>query len=815
MNRDQERTSRVQQRRATSDDHSIYKQDTASQTSESPTRRRRSQAARMQTQPEDMREYSPYERESQYAQQRSGKSRTQLPERPRMRQFAEEDEDIRTDRYQQDEVDFHRPNSKGAAVPARNTYRKAQNARMIDLEDDYEDDEDFEPVKKRKPTKWIILSFVILLLVAGGVYLTLNRDVVEPFVAKVFELINGPAPTVEPTPEPTAAPTEIPKTPLEMAIVSQFSVSQEGEIEANSAIIFTIQTSMLTDRIRIVDANDQELIQLSGEDMYQDLEDGRTWTAMYTFESAYEGVVEVHPGNESGWNEANGSQLDIVVIDPEASNPEQATTTNDYTVQKSTIPVSPAPLTETVLVKNEPTTGFSRANPVQMGLSAEYAGENGLKGVLTFRGDNLRQNAAYGSISPASKTLESTWMVNVGVPGDGGYMWNVQPLIIQWHSNTREKMQLVGDKATKKELKEVVFASNDSKIYFIDLEDGSVTREKMSFKTPLSMLTTPSVYPSGMPMMFTGTGNPVYLAEDTETTGMFLYNFMDSSDMGLIRGSNEKALSTDATFITSPLIDRNTSTMFVVGGNGILYATTLNVDADRETLVPKIVSPTTEMYITQPSDNLGADATVYSSLAAYGDIAYYATQGGILQAVNVNTLTTVWALNLGQETDAAISLDVDALGNVTLYAASRPDANGMSHVRCIDGLTGIVSWDVEISGAISASMLIGANNLSNMVYVAAEETSVLYALRKDTGDLSWTYPLKASKTSAPIALYDDEGAGYIVQGDEGSVYLLEGLTGAELSSLVLEGTVVGSPAAFNDMITLTTSAGKLYGIKVN
>lgn len=812
MSRDQERASRTQQRRSAYDDHSIYKPESASSMYDEAPRRRRSQAARMQSQTDEY-NGSTYYKESQDSDQRDTRTRSQLPERPRMRQYADEDVDRRSGRYEDDEQDVRRPQSRVASIPSeRNAYQKVRSARMLDIEDDYENDDEIEePKKKRKAAKWIVLVFVLLLFIVGGVFLLTHPDIVEPFVTKVFSLI-GPAPTVEPTSVPTPEPTEIPKVPLEMAIVNQFSIAPEGEINVNATVTLTVETSTLTDRIRIVDENKQELLQLSGSGQYIDLEDGRTWNAMYTFIGPYEGVLEVQPGNESGWNDENGSRLDIVVIDNMEQMP--VTDTGAYTIQQSTLPVNSTNMVETILAKNEPVTTFARSNAVQMGDSEAYAGDTGLKGVLTFRGDNLRQNAAYGTVSPSSKTLESTWMVNVGVPGDGGRMWNVQPLIIQWHLNTREKMNMTSGKADKKELKEVVYTSNDSKIYFIDLEDGSITREKVSFKTPLSMLTTPSVYPSGMPIMFTGTGDPAYLAEDVQSTGLVSYNLMDGTERGFIRGYNENSLSQDATFITAPLIDRNTSTMIAAGGNGILYTSTLNIDADRETLVPKFVSPTTEMYITTPENNESADATVYSALAAYGDITYYATQGGILQAVNINTLQSVWALDLGQETDAAISLDVDASGSVALYTASRPDSNGMSHIRRIDGLTGTVIWDMEVAGAVSASMLIGKQNISDLLYVAVEEDSVLHALNKSTGESVWVLPLKASKASAPIALYDVDGTAYIVQGDEGVVHLLDGQTGDVLSTLDVEGTVVGSPAAFDEMITLSTSAGKLYGITV-
>lgn len=810
MNREPERTPRTQRRTAV-DVNSSYEADNSSY-NDAP-KRRRSQAARMQMQ-DDVRDIGSSDFESRAGSQRSG--RRQLPERPQMR-FTDEEEEAR---FKSDAYQSYRPQRNPSEFdPAQSRSTNRRTNVMLESFEDEPEELDIKPASKPRLVKWLIIGFIILLFVGGAAYLTINRQLVEPYVQKAYELIFGASATPEPTPEPTPVPTEVPPVPREMASVIEFSIDKTGDIQVNDTVTFEVITSNLTDRIYIMDGNGTELVQIAGADMYTDEEDGRHWNVMYTFITPYEGVLEANPGNESGWNEASGSHIDIVVVDPAAGSTtegSQQSAAGGYTVQMASTQVSPITLEELVLVKNEPATDYSRANAVQIGASGAYSatGDNAMNGVLTFRGDNLRQNSAFGTAALTQKTLESAWMVNVGVPGDGGRMWNVQPLIVQWHDTFRKLMKMADDKANKSLLKEVIFASNDGKVYFIDLEDGSVSREKITLRDPpLSMMATPSLYPSGIPMLFFGTGDPAYLAEDVNSTGMYMYNLMTEKTMKLIGGSNNNALSSDATFITSPLIDRNTGVMLAAGGNGILYTVSLNIDVNRETYEPSMVSPTVEMYIANTAE--GANTTVFSSLAVYNNIAYIATQGGVLQAVDINTLKTVWALELGQETDAAISIDPDELGNVSVYAVTRPDENGKSHVRRIDASTGVVHWDVEITGAVSASMLIGTNSLSNMIYVAAEEPSVLYALYKGDGQLIWNRPLKAGKSSAPMAMYTEEGTGYVVQGDEGAVYLLDGQNGDKYSSVAIEGSVVGSPSAFNDMITLATSAGKLYGIRAN
>lgn len=69
-----------------------------------------------------------------------------------------------------------------------------------------------------------------------------------------------------------------------------------------------------------------------------------------------------------------------------------------------------------------------------------------------------------------------------------------------------------------------------------------------------------------------------------------------------------------------------------------------------------------------------------------------------------------------------------------------------------------------------------------------------------------------------MAVYDEEGRGVIVQGgSDGMLRMLDGLTGVELNSLQLEGSIEGSPAVYNDTLVIgTTGKGNsyVYGISI-
>ena len=78
------------------------------------------------------------------------------------------------------------------------------------------------------------------------------------------------------------------------------------------------------------------------------------------------------------------------------------------------------------------------------------------------------------------KTLSMAWTANsTKLPGGiwEGSGWTGQPLIVKWDDATKAIMNLYADKKTKADLVEVIYATLDGHIYFLDLEDGSRTRD--------------------------------------------------------------------------------------------------------------------------------------------------------------------------------------------------------------------------------------------------------------------------------------------------------------------------------------------------
>ena len=71
-----------------------------------------------------------------------------------------------------------------------------------------------------------------------------------------------------------------------------------------------------------------------------------------------------------------------------------------------------------------------------------------LEGVITFRGDNYRTGAAYGTAAVSSKTLTKLWTKSTSGLSDtdgiywSGSGWTGQPLIVKWPEATRKNMSM-------------------------------------------------------------------------------------------------------------------------------------------------------------------------------------------------------------------------------------------------------------------------------------------------------------------------------------------------------------------------------------
>ena len=507
-------------------------------------------------------------------------------------------------------------------------------------------------------------------------------------------------------------------------------------------------------------------------------------------------------------------------------------------------------------------TEYERDKAMNMPASDEYLTR--AFGVTTFRGNAFRQNAAVGNVeNPTSLSL--AWTAEAGSAAGTsrtyyGIGWTGQPVITRWSADVRQAMNVDEENKAQKNLKEVILAGMDGKIYFLDLLDGQPTREAIDFGYP--MRSTPSLHPLGYPMLTSGQYARKMKSGTGDNIGLYYFNLMNQKQLRLIDGLDRKltrAYYSVGAFDTSALIDRTSNTLVAVGTNGLLYTEKLSMrliqDNENNTLVYEFSDPTQVTLMSHTKGQKEAYAAVESSLAMYANYAYYADMDGILRCVDTTTMKTAWAVDTGDAVRASIALDLEEGENSStlwLYTANLVLNNrnkGDATIRRFNAMTGEEDWafaihcaegkkkdvtfnNIVIPGAM-ASPVVGQHGLNDLVYFTLSGVSatgaqkldgseamagVIIALNKETGEVVWHKAMDAYSYSSPVAVYDAEGHGWIIQAcANGTLYLMDGLTGDVINTLAVNGVIEGSPAVYDDMLVIGTTGKNtsyIYGIEI-
>lgn len=469
-------------------------------------------------------------------------------------------------------------------------------------------------------------------------------------------------------------------------------------------------------------------------------------------------------------------------------------------------------------------------------------------GVLTFRGDAFRQNAASGTVNGVTG-MELVWSAEASsVKGASdtyyGIGWYGQPAIVKWSKEIREHSNINEEKRNVSALKEVIVAGLDGKIYFLDLEDGQPTRDPIDVGYP--MKGSPSIHSLCYPVMTVGQ-YARKMANGTGKIGLRFYNLMDQKQVYMIDGLDgnaERPYYSVGAFDSSALVDRNTDTMVTIGTNGMLYVTKLNSKLQSEEF-KLTIDPESVVMKSRTKNQKNSYTAVESSLAMYGNYAFYADMDGILRCVDTSTMTTLWAVDTDDAVQAAIALDMTADGQLWLYTGNtlQNRSKGNAAIRRFNALTGEESWNFEVGvtktknriSGVMASPVIGQNSLENLVYFTVTGLSkagttsllgeadkaaaaMLLAMDKTTGEIVWQQELDSYSYSSPVAVYSDYGEGWIIQASgNGRITLYDGLTGHVVSSLEVEGTIEASPAVYRDTLVIGTTGKNtayIYGINL-
>ena len=493
-------------------------------------------------------------------------------------------------------------------------------------------------------------------------------------------------------------------------------------------------------------------------------------------------------------------------------------------------------LTESTYKGSKRQSDFKRETPINAQGGELYTYYPG--GVFTFRGDGMRQNAAFGTAEMPLNQMSIHWQSDLGslrTESDTlyGLGWTSQPAIIKWSVEVRAGMNLNDEKKDVKALKEVIVAAQDGKIYFLDLADGQPTRDAIDVGYPLKGSVAVDAF--GRPLIGVGQGISK-LRGKTGSIGYHFFNLIDQKSSLFINGRKTKTqvqYSTNGAFDGTGLFERNSDSFVVAGENGLFYTVKLNTVFDFKNPTTLTIDPEIHYLRSKIGKQDNTSVSIEGSPAMYGSYAFVADKYGVLRCIDTTSMKTLWVFDTGDNTDATPALELGADNSLSLYTGtsvfSRSRKAGDAVIRKIDALTGEEIWKTEIKakyekserGGIKASPIVGQQQIAELVIFTVnltEEGGAIIALNKQTGQEVWKTPIPGGAISSPVAVYSKDGSARIVQGSlDGKLYLLDGQSGAALSTLDLGGAIEGSPAVYNDILVIGTAGRdnhKLYGIRL-
>jgi len=481
-------------------------------------------------------------------------------------------------------------------------------------------------------------------------------------------------------------------------------------------------------------------------------------------------------------------------------------------------------------------SSYRREDPISFSDPEDYYP---LPGVPTFRGNNYRNSASYGTASIVEKTLKTVWTHNTGTIKGGSWSgtgWTGQPLIVQWDAETRQLMNLYRDKKIKTDLVEVIYASLDGRIYFMDLADGSDTRDPLDIG--MCFKGAGSLDPRGYPLLYVGSGDVNSLDERPR---MYIISLLDGSILYQYGHEDQLAYRTDnenwCAFDSAPLVHADTDTLIWPGENGILYTIRLNTKYDPSTgsLSVSPEPPVTTRYLTERTNSTDYWCGYEASPVIVENYLYISENGGMFYCIDLNTMEPVWAQDTKDDSNSTPVFERISETEGCLYTAPSlhwtkdSQSKGTVSIYKLDAVTGQILWEAPydvhtvsgVSGGVQASPVLGrpGTDMEGLIFYAiartkTKESGTLVALDTATGEEIWRFEMDHYTWSSPVGVYDQNGKGYLVQCDShGNAYFLDS-TGKVVDKLYLGGNTEASPAVFDNMIVVGTRLRKICGIKI-
>lgn len=489
---------------------------------------------------------------------------------------------------------------------------------------------------------------------------------------------------------------------------------------------------------------------------------------------------------------------------------------------------------------------YTRAEPIDF-LEGDTYTE--LEGVITFRGNNFRDSAAYGTVTWTGQAAEP-WTFSVGSmakkSGSGSWTgcgWTGQPLIVKWPEETKRIMNLYDSAKNDPDLVEVIYATMDGHIYFLDLYTGEKTRDPINVGYPFKG--AGALDPRGYPLMYVGSG-------DDSTAGdsrAFIINLIDGTVLYEFGVEDGFALRDLSYFDSSALVDAETDTLIYPGESGILYTIKLNTQYDPNAGTISI-NPQTVKWRYKGARSLSTDTVdgsqgwwlgIEDSAIIWREHAIFTDNGGHMICLNLNTMKAVWVQDTLDDTNCTPVLSLEGPDNhpyvytsTSFHPNWRASENSTAPIPIwkIDAVTGqivaqndtyhcqTIATPNQVSGGVQGTLAIGEKDLEGLIFVPVAMTEgtrgKLVALNTSDMSVKWECDFAGYPWSSPVAVYDDSGKGYLIQCNKtGYIHLIDGQTGEIISEMSLGSNVEASPAVYNNMVVVGTRGGLIYGMDLN
>ena len=486
-----------------------------------------------------------------------------------------------------------------------------------------------------------------------------------------------------------------------------------------------------------------------------------------------------------------------------------------------------------IMVDGEVAEEYENQYDILFDLPERYAQ---IDGVVTFRGDNFRSGAAYGTANVSSKSLSVVWKNSTGglADSDGfswtGSGWTGQALIAKWPEATRKNMTAMYDWAReKKDLVEVIHATLDGYVRFYELSTGEKTRDPLFLG--FNFKGAGALDPRGYPILYVGAG------VDSSAKGSaraLVVNLLDNSVMFEFGKNDGFADRGWYMFDSSPLVSADTDQLIYPGECGILYIIHLKTKYD-EANGTLSVDPDNIVKWKYKGTRTGSKywLGVESSAAIINHYAFLADNGGNLMCLDLNTLKLVWVQDILDDTNCSPVVSIED-GHPYIYISTsfhmgwRSSSKAEIPIFKIDAETGEIVWKTsyecytvsDLSGGVQGTIAVGKNKLSDMIFVPVARTpgagsGTLVALKKDNGEKVWERETSVYSWSSPVDFYDKDGNGYLAYCNTGfNLYLIDGKTGDVLDQMNLGGNIEASPVVYNSNIVVGTRANRTYCIEV-